>query len=281
MEQTAQQNPLRHYFRTFKIWMKLPSGTSYYPPGSITFSEKGEVGIMPMTGKDELTLQNPDSLLNGEALIEVIASCVPAVKNPRQLLANDIDALITAIRYCTYNDNLETNLICPNCGHENSFKLDLQHALDQMEYLEPEYIAYLESGLEVYVKPYSFPEILEGLHMRFEQNKLTRIVESSTMTEEQKSAVFGSAFKEMSKITFALLTSSILKIVDTSKGITVTEKKFIQEFLYNIDKNNVEKISDLVKEINNIGIKRTFIAKCEKCEHQWESEIDFNPVNFS
>ena len=40
-------------------------------------------------------------------------------------------------------------------------------------------------------------------------------------------------------------------------------------------------ISNIVTEINKIGIRRTFTAKCEKCNHEWESEIDFNPVNFS
>ena len=40
-------------------------------------------------------------------------------------------------------------------------------------------------------------------------------------------------------------------------------------------------IKDLIKEINQIGIRRVFTAKCLKCEHEWENEIDFNPVNFS
>ena len=49
----------------------------------------------------------------------------------------------------------------------------------------------------------------------------------------------------------------------------------------NIDKKSADKISDLINEINQVGIKRTFIAKCEKCNHEWENDIDFNPVNFS
>jgi len=261
--------------------MRLPSGTSYYPEGSIAFSEKGEIGIMQMTGKDELILQNPDALLNGESLIEVIQSCVPAVKNPRILLSNDIDALITAIRYCTYNDSLETNLICPSCGTENTFKLNLQHALDHMEYLEPEYVVNLDTGVSVFVRPYAFPEILEGLQVRFEQTKITRAMESSNMSDSQKSAIFNTTFKKIAETTFNLMANSVIKVVDESRNINVTDKKFIKEFLYNIDKGSVDKISDLIKEINDIGIKRTFTAKCTKCEHEWESEIDFNPVNFS
>jgi hypothetical protein len=37
----------------------------------------------------------------------------------------------------------------------------------------------------------------------------------------------------------------------------------------------------LIKVVNKIGVKKEFTAKCDSCGHEWESEIDFNPVNFS
>ena len=167
MDQQMQQNPLKQYFRQFKIYLKLPSGTTYYPQDAVQFTDSGEIGILPMTGKDELALKNPDALLNGEALIEVIKSCVPGVKNPRVLLSNDIDALITAIRFATFDDGLETLLHCPECNHENLFKLNLQYALDNMEFLDPEYVVNLDSGISVFVKPHSFPDLLRSLHAQF------------------------------------------------------------------------------------------------------------------
>jgi rubrerythrin len=281
MEHSKHTNPLQKYFRQFKTYLKLPSGTSYYAKDVIEFNDMNELGIMPMTGKDELILKNPDALLNGEALIEVIKSCVPAVKDPRVLLTNDIDALITAVRYATFNDSLETTLFCPSCGAENSYKLDLQYALDNMEYLDDEYVANLDSGVSVYVKPYAFPEILKNLHAKFEQGKLSRAIEGTDMSEEQRSQVFAKAFEKMSVLTFELMLNSIIKVVDEENDINVNSKAYINEFLYNIDKKSVDKISDLINEINEIGIKKTFVAKCEKCGHDWESAIDFNPVNFS
>lgn len=275
------QNPLKQYFRQFKLYLKLPSGTSYYQPDAVQFTDSGEVGVLPMTGKDELALKNPDALLNGEALIEVITSCVPAVKNPRVLLTNDIDALITAIRFATFNDSLETNLRCPSCSHENSFKLDLQYALDNMEYLESEYVVNLESGVSVFVKPYAFPDLLKTLHSQFEQSKIARAIENDTLSDLQRTEIFAKAFKEVSTLTYELLLNSIVKVVDETNNINVSNKPHIKEFLYNIDKKSIDKIADVLKEINNIGIKRTFIAKCDACNHEWENEIDFNPVNFS
>jgi hypothetical protein len=197
------------------------------------------------------------------------------------LLTNDIDALITAIRLATFNDSLETELYCPACNHHNKFSLDLQYALDNMTELDPEYIAYLDNGLSVFVKPYSFPEVLKELHSQFERTKLSRSIEAEDTPSEKRSEMFTSAFKNMAIIKFELMTSCIVKVVNEKDGINVTEPRFIKEFLHNIDKKNADKISDLITEINKIGIKRTFIAKCEKCSHEWESEIDFNPVNFS
>lgn len=281
MAQENHQNPLKGYFRQFKLYIKLPSGTTYYPPGSVAFSDTGEIGIMPMTGKDELILKNPDALLNGEALVEIIKSCAPGISNPKMLLTNDIDTIITAVRYATYNDALETELSCPDCGHQNLYKLDLQYSLDNMTYLDPEYVVNLENGLSVFVKPYSFPELLKGLHAQFEQSKLAKAIESESISEEQRLKMFSTAFKELSVITYDLMVNSVVKVVDESNNINVTDKANIKEFLQNIDKKSSDLISDLIKEINLIGIKRTFKAKCEKCEHIWESEIDFNPVNFS
>lgn len=282
MEQKVQDNnPLKQYFRSFKMYLSLPSGTSYYPAGMIDFTDKGEVGILPMTGKDELSLKNPDALLNGEALIEVLTSCVPAIKNPRALLTNDIDALITAVRYATYNDSLETIINCPKCGHENNYKLDLQYALDNMTQLDTEYVVNLDSGLSVFVQPYTFPDLLKSLHSQFERNKLARAVESETISDEQRSNIFKKAFKEMAVTKFDLMCNAIKKVVDESRNVDVNDKKFIRDFLQNIDKKSLDKISDQVDKINLIGIKKVFTAKCEKCTHEWESEIDFNPVNFS
>lgn len=281
MEQTTQHNPLKQYFRQFKLYMKLPSGTSYYNNDIVNFTDKGEVGVYPMTGKDELSLKNPDGLLNGESLIEVLTSCVPAVKNPRMLLTNDIDALITAIRYATYDDSLETELTCPACEVKNTFKLDLQYALDNMEFLEQEYVVNLDSGVSVFVKPYAFPELLKGLHTQFEQNKLTRAASSDTLSDEQRAEIYGKSFKKLAVLTFELMIDSVVKVVDESNNVNVTNKDFIKEFLFNIDKKNVDKIADLVQTINAIGIKKTFTAKCTSCGHEWDNEVDFNPVNFS
>jgi hypothetical protein len=85
----------------------------------------------------------------------------------------------------------------------------------------------------------------------------------------------------MATVTYELILNSIVKVVDDSNNVNVSNRLHIKEFLANIDNRSIDKIADTIREINLIGIKRSFLAKCEKCDHTWENEIDFNPVNFS
>jgi DNA-directed RNA polymerase subunit M/transcription elongation factor TFIIS len=189
--------------------------------------------------------------------------------------------MITAIRYATYNDSLETEIKCPKCGHDNLFKLNLQYAIDNMEFLESEYVINLESGLSVFLRPYAFPELLKSLLSQFEQTKLARAIESQTITDADRSAIVKKAFKELAVAKFDMLSAAVARVVDEANGIDVSNREHIKDFLQNIDTKSADAISSLVTKINAVGIKRTFDATCEKCEHTWESEIDFNPVNFS
>ena len=50
---TENANPLNKYFRQPAIYVSLPSKTDY-PTEVVTKSETGEIGIMPMTAKDEI-----------------------------------------------------------------------------------------------------------------------------------------------------------------------------------------------------------------------------------
>ena len=68
------QNPLLGYFRKPEVFITLPSKGKYYPDGTIDIPPSGEVGIFPMTARDELLMKTPDALLNGSSTAEVIKS---------------------------------------------------------------------------------------------------------------------------------------------------------------------------------------------------------------
>ena len=71
-----QANPLSKYFRQPKLYIQIPSRGKYYQQGSIEYPENGELEVYSMTAKDELVFKTPDALLNGQATVDVIQSCI-------------------------------------------------------------------------------------------------------------------------------------------------------------------------------------------------------------
>ena len=93
-----QPNPLASFMRQPKIYIRLPSQGEFWPAGSLAASETGEYPVYSMTAKDELTMKTPDALLNGQATVDMIKSCVPSIVNPWHMPSIDLDAVLVAIR---------------------------------------------------------------------------------------------------------------------------------------------------------------------------------------
>ena len=165
------ENPLKKYYRNAKLSVKLPSRGEYYKDGTLALNEDGELPIYPMTAQDEITLQNPDALLTGQALIDVIKSCVPAVSQSRKLLACDIDVLMIAIRVASYGEEANMELNCVECDAPNTYSLNLDTLLNQAETLDEHYEVVLDNNLTIYVKPGSFESMVRQQKAAFENSK--------------------------------------------------------------------------------------------------------------
>ena len=75
-------NPLKQFFRRPAVFLTLPSGGKYYVDGVINQTENGELPVYPMTAIDEITARTPDALYNGEAVTQIIRSCIPDILQP-------------------------------------------------------------------------------------------------------------------------------------------------------------------------------------------------------
>jgi hypothetical protein len=74
-----EQNPLRKYFRQPKVFTTLPSRGKYYAEGVLDMPSTNELPVFAMTAKDELIIKTPDALLNGQATVDIIKSCIPNI----------------------------------------------------------------------------------------------------------------------------------------------------------------------------------------------------------
>jgi hypothetical protein len=277
-------NPLQQFYRTEKLQVKLPSKGKFYDDGVVDLNDDNEVGVQPMTAADEVLFKNPDALLNGKAIKQVIKSCVPSIKKVESLLTNDIDTIIVAIRHASYGDTLDVEATCPECNEDNKFGLSMENTLETSEILEENYPVNLANGLTAFIRPYSFDDSLLAIKKAFEQNNAVKNVESPAFTEEQKMKMLGDSVEVLAKLNFNLIAKCIMRVYKEGESeedtVDVTDRNHIEDFTKNISREDIHKIQEKLEIINNIGIKKDFNATCSKCEHSWNVPIDFNPATF-
>ncbi len=287
-----QPNPLTQFYRVEKSSVRLPSRGLFYDDGVVELNDDGEVPILPMTAADEMQFKNPDALLSGSAIVDVLTSCVPGIKKPRKLLSCDIDALMIGIRHASYGNNAEMEMKCPECKANNTYDLNLQTLLSGAELLDDSYDVILRDGeVTVFVKPGTFSALLKRQRTAFEGTQLERVITDPNLTDERRIKAFAATFNKLTKLNFELITDAIDKISftnseasETSEAgevVDVTNKEHINDFIRNIEKEEVDKIEERIREVNTVGVQRTLDALCTNCEHKWEAPIEFNPVNFS
>ena len=227
----STNNPLKKYFRQPKIYIKLPSQGKFYPPGAVEISDSGEIPVFAMTAKDELLMRTPDALINGEATVELIKSCIPAIKDPWKMPNIDTDAVLVAIRLASYGEKMEINTKVPVTGEERAFEVDLRMVLDQISGFEFDTYIQIDDAFSLEIKPLTYKEFTDNAQKTFEEQRIFRVVNDDTIPDDRKLAAFSQSFKRLTNLTIDLVLNSIVAI-DTPDG-KVTDKRHIKEFFEN------------------------------------------------
>ena len=120
---------------------------------------------------DEITYRTPDALFNGNAVTNVIKSCVPAIRDPWAIPAMDVDSILVAIRIASYGHNMEMSTTCPHCENEADYGLDLRTILEQIK--TPDYSKPVVAGdLQIFFKPMTYKHLNDNNQKQFEEQKL-------------------------------------------------------------------------------------------------------------
>lgn len=270
-------NPLANYFRQPKLYIKLPSQGKFYPEDALDKSEIDEYAVYAMTAKDELMFKTPDALMNGQATVEVIKSCVPAIKNPWAMPSIDIDAVLIAIRIATYGESMEFTSSCPNCGNFNDMIFNLTGYLNITN--EFEYDDVIELGpLKIYIRPYTYKEITKQAIRALEQQKIIGIVNDETLTDEEKIEQFGESFVKLTEMTVGIIAGCVYKI-DTPEG-SVEDPYMIKSFVENCDRDMFNAINDRISEMKEKITLKSQTISCQECSHEYSVEITMDQANF-
>lgn len=283
---TISSNPLFKHFRQPKMYLTLPSNGRFYPAGSLNLKENGEYAVFPMTAKDELTLKTPDALLNGQATVDIIQSCIPDIKDAWQMPSLDIDATLVAIRMATYGDKLEMTITVPGTKEEKTFIIELSKVIESL--LNGEFDTTLHhDGLTLEVKPLSYQEFTKSALKTFEEQRIISIVNDDSYSEEQKLQHFTNSFKKLTDINISMVAQSIASIsLNDDAGTKVTNRKHIEEFINNADKGFFKAVvSHLETQKNKFSIKpiridSTAEEKALGAPDSYEVPVSFDTSNF-
>lgn len=274
---TQNANPLRQFFRQPAIYISLPSDGLFWAPGSLDMPENRELPVYPMTAIDEITYRTPDALFNGEAVVSVIQSCIPAIRDAWKMPSVDVDSVLVAIRIASYGHELELSSLCPGCGHEHDIALDLRVVMERMrsaDYNE----SVTTSGMEIHFQPLSYRQLTDNSLRQFEQQKVMNVIPDTDMPEEEKIKRLQAAIKQLTELTVVTLTDCI-KMIKTDSAM-VTEKAHITEFLRNCDSRVFTKIREHITALREQTDIKPIELSCPSCSHQYQQPFSLDQSNF-
>lgn len=276
----SRNNPLANYMRQPKVYITLPSRGDFWPKGSINMPETGEFPVYSMTARDELLFKTPDALMNGQAVVDVIQSCIPDIKNAWATPTIDLDTILIAIRLATYGEKMPFTHKIPVIDEEVTYEIDLRMLLDQQQsnywieqvVINPEFI--------ICVKPLTYKHMTQTSIKSFETTRILNMVNDDSITDEKKLEMFNTSFNNLTKVTVELMAESVYKII--TGDTEVTDARFISEFVNNADKDIFDQVQKHLSEIKkNNDLKPLVFTPSEEQRVLGAPESYSVPINFN
>lgn len=269
-------NPLKQYFRRPALYIRLPSEGKFYKPGVVNIPPTGELPIYPMTAIDEITTKTPDALFNGSAMVELIKSCVPDIKDPWAINSVDMDAILIGIRSAGGGNEMEIESRCPACDDVATYGINLTSLLTQL--VSGDYDKEMElNDLKIKFRPITYKEMNEASLAQFDiQREFTNLEQEqdAEVRKQQQQDIL----KNITTLTIKILTEAIEYIqTPTAK---VDNKSFILDFLNNCDKDMYAAIRDHNTELKTATELKPIKIQCVNCKHNYEQAFTLNTSDF-
>ena len=245
-------NPLETYFRQPAIYITLPSKGEYYPPDTLTLNENKEIAVYPMTAKDEIVMKTPDALLTGQSTVDVIQSCIPAIKDAWKIPSIDIDTILIAIRIATYGEEMPVSIPITEIKECLSASVNLTNALERVNGHVPNTELILPSGIKVKIKPIDYAMMSRQAMRVYDEQRMVKTVQDSELDDETKTKKYMEVFTKVAMYSVDEMIFSI-DTLHTPDGKQVTEQGYITEFVQNMDVSTSKLIKQKIDEIRKTG----------------------------
>jgi hypothetical protein len=269
-------NPLKQYFRRPEIYLKLPSGGEFYPAGSIDLPDNKELPIYPMTAIDEITSKTPDALFNGTAVVDIIRSCIPNIKDPWSIPIIDLDPILVAIRAASNGAMLDIDSQCPKCNEEASYSINLIGLLSNLTAGNYDEVVQVNELTFKFI-PFSYKEINNINMAQFEIEQAIRKLDNIT-DDDARQAESSVVLKKLNNLSMELIAESIESI--TTPASIVNEKEYILDFLKNCDRKSFEQLRTTAVKLRESSQLKPLDVKCIHCSHEYQQKLTLNVSDF-
>lgn len=274
---TKPVNPLQQYFRQPALYIQLPSNGQFWDQNSLETPPNGEFPVLPMTALDEISYRTPDALFNGDAIISVMQSCLPNIKNAWKMPSIDLNTVLTAIRIASYGNEIELTAKCPNCETENTYGVDLRGVLAQLQ--APDFSETISEGdVEVFFKPMSYENQNNINISQFEQQRILQQLPNSELGDDERNQRLNEALVEITKITLKAVAFSISSI--RTPQALVTDTNFIVEFLQNCNSRLFARIRDHAVKLRAADELKPIPLDCPECKHHYDQPFVLDTALF-
>lgn len=272
------ENPLKQYFRQPAIHLTLPSGGEFYPNEALEMPETGEVPVYPMTAIDEITYKTPDALFNGSAIVDVVKSCIPAIKDPWLMPTIDLNSVLISIRIASFGERIDVDSTCPKCNNSATYEIDCRTLLDKTPDINVYHKELTQGDLIFRFRPLVYKEVNENNKLQFEESRLQKLIQDESLAEDQKIQLLTQAFQNIAKFSIETIAKSISSI-QTPESLVV-DRSHIEDFLKNCESELYERIKKhlfTLKEQENLSPLK---FKCTECEHEYEQAFALDMTSF-
>lgn len=217
--------------------------------------------------------------MNGEGMVNVVASCCPNIKNPWEMPAVDVDAVFIAIRLASYGKGMDVKTNCPHCREENEHTIDLHFLLDNLKSADYEQKVVIDE-LTFNFRPQTYKDVNNLNIISFEEQRLIEgIINNPNLSEEQKAEKFKEGFVKLNDMTINSIGVSVASIV-TDEGIEVRSREQIAEFLQNCSRETFNAIKTKIDELINNNKLDPLKLVCNECGKNYTSTLTFDQSNF-
>ncbi len=269
-------NPLSAYFRQPSLYIQIPSKGRYWPEGSIQMPVTGELAVLSMTAADEILLKTPDALFNGEATVNLIENCVPAIKDAWQTPMLDLESILIAIRIASVSENLTIETQCPKCSEVSEFSLDLKYILQDVN--ADIWQKSLSLGpLTFTFSPISFYTQTQYNNQLFQYRKRYQQLDQ-VEDPDQKTALSSEIINNINQLEIQYMIDTIQSI--GVAGQQVTEPDHISEFMVNCEKQIYSQIQRHTEDLRRSFRKNNLELTCTECSHKYVTEFSMEYSSF-